>query len=161
MYYQFVAIHHNLLKALKHENVLKWFDKDKLIKEIYLQILCTWFWITVKDDVWKSVLPKVSAHNKIKGGRANTNIVLISYLSTFSELKHLYSFTTIGNQSSVSYSVSVAYFTGCHSLKFQQRVCLHYRTDFTSPYKYFIFIICVVLVCWKITADSCTILFLF
>ena len=60
----------------------------------------------LKDDI-HSVLRISSAHNK--GGPPDINIAQILHLSNFFELKRiqLYSFTSIANQKSVRYSVSI------------------------------------------------------
>jgi hypothetical protein len=64
-----------------------------------------------KDDV-HSVLRISSAHNK--GRPPDINIAQILHLSNFFELKHIVyinSFTSIANQKSVRYSISISYFT--------------------------------------------------
>jgi hypothetical protein len=68
--------------------------------------------VKIKDDV-HSVLRISSAHNK--WGPPDINIAQILHLSNFFELKrrviYKYSFTSMANQKSVRYSVSISYFT--------------------------------------------------
>ena len=79
--------------------------------------------------MWHSVLRNSSAHNK--GGPPDINIAQILHLSNFFELKRsLYSFTSIANQKSVRYSVSISYFTNIAVQNVNKvRACAHAGVD--------------------------------
>jgi hypothetical protein len=87
--------------------------------------------ITVKDAV-KSVLRIGSAHNK--GGPTDVNIAqTVSHLLNFflNWNSGLYSFTSIPNQNSVIYSVSISYFTNIPVRNVNKAFV--YITDLTAP----------------------------